>query len=241
MSAPALLRYAPWQMRDYAIAKGVPTFLVSVLTGYLNFAPVMANGEVPTGAPTTNAAGALASTLVAVVLVGALFATNGLVSDDRRLGYFRFLFAKPVIAWRFYAQKFAVHLVGFLLVMLALLGVHAIAVAPLLPVALLPAAAVLFVSVGGIGFLASALWRFDWAALATFLVAASLVWDRWGNAIGWRGMVPLIFPPMPRFGDVAAAAATGAAPDAASLVWVAGYGMVCFLLGVWVLRRRDLA
>lgn len=239
----ALLRYARWQLRDYAIAKAGPTLLVGALTAYLNYAPVLVSEGRPPAVAGVSAgvASAFASTLVAVVLIGALFATNGIVADDRRLGYYRFLFAKPVSVRRFYAQKLVVHLAGFLLVVLVLLGANALVVAPHLPLVLLPAVVVLFATVAGIGFLASALWRFDWAALTAFLFAASLVWERWGSAPGWRGAVPLFFPPMTRFIELAAVATSGRALPVSSVVWLAGYGVVCFLLGVWVLGKRDLS
>jgi hypothetical protein len=236
-----LLRYSPWQLRDYAIDKAIPTAAVAALTAYLNYAPVMLQHDVlRDGAPSPLLLSALANTLVAVVLVAALFATNGIVGDDRRLGYYQILFSKPVRVPWFYAQKFAVSLIGFVLVLLILLAIHALVVTPLLPLALLPVAALLFVSVGGIGFLASALWRYDWATLTAVLFASAVVWDRWGAAPGWLRWIPRLFPPIDHIGAIAAAAAGGTELPMTYAVWLMAYGVVCFVLGLAILTRRRL-
>ncbi len=54
-----------------------------------------------------------------IVFVGALFAMNGIVANDRKQGFYRFLFAKPMTPSRYYGQAFFVHWAGFVAVMIA--------------------------------------------------------------------------------------------------------------------------
>ena len=63
----------------------------------------------------------LTGTLNALVFLGALFAMNGIVANDRKLGFYRFLFAKPVTPSRYYGQAFVLHWAGFMVV-IAVLG-----------------------------------------------------------------------------------------------------------------------
>ena len=116
---PRLGRYAYWQLRDYLFEKGIGTAIVLVFAATLSYLDL--RGEARPSATRSEIQVALAQLLSSLVLLGALFATNGIVSDDRKHGYYRFLFAKPVSVTRFYAQKFLVHLAGFLLVSALLL------------------------------------------------------------------------------------------------------------------------
>ena len=52
-----------------------------------------------------------------VALVGSIFATSGLVSDDRSRNYYRFLFAKPLDPIRYYAQAFVLR--GLVIILIA--------------------------------------------------------------------------------------------------------------------------
>ena len=52
---------------------------------------------------------------LSIVSLSVLIAVNGIVSTDRKKGYYRFLFAKPVSAGRaIYAQLFFVYMAGML-------------------------------------------------------------------------------------------------------------------------------
>ena len=135
-----LLEYLPWIMRDYFTNQGPSTALVVLLIGFLSLMPVMqgaAGSPVDLGkVPTQIATRVLHAMLPALVFLGTFFATNGIVANDRKLGYYRFLFAKPVSPPVYYAVTFLVYGVGLLVVSMALLGVWALTVRPMLPVAL---------------------------------------------------------------------------------------------------------
>jgi hypothetical protein len=237
-----LARYALYQLRDYFIDKAVPTATLILLSVYLTLIPAIATygRPGPRGAP-RGFVEAFSLTILISILEGALLATTGIVADDRKLGYFRFYFAKPVTLWRFYAIKFTVYLTGFLLVLAFLLLVHAVAVGPYFPPLLLPIAAMMFIAVGGIGFLASAVWRFDWVTLSTVVFSSTIMWEVWEKATGWRAVLVRLLPPINRMGEVVGAGSGRNALDASALWWLTGYGLVCFVLGLVVLSRRSLA
>ena len=102
--------YAWWQLRDYAWERGLPTLLVAGLFGFLAAQPVRLVAErdaatIPralvalhgTVAAARHAmvmdasARALRGFVGSVVFLGALFAMNGLVANDRKQGFYRFL------------------------------------------------------------------------------------------------------------------------------------------------------
>lgn len=238
--------YAPWILRDYTIRQGPSTAIVVILIGFLTILPVMqgmtgmksALGSVPLEL----AARMMRAMLPPLVFIGTFFATNGIIADDRRQGHYRFLFSKPVRPARYYALTFALYGFGLLLVTVALLGVWAVAVRPMFPVELLAVVLVMYLAYGGIGFLLSAVWRFDWLSLATTLLVANIGWSVWGNAEGWRHWVLYVLPPVHRSADVYALVVREATQPVSwtSIAWLAGYGLACFILGILVIRRRPL-
>ena len=235
-------RYALWQLRDYFVDKAVPTVTLILLSVYLTLVPAIATygRPGPRGAP-RGFVDAFSLTILISILEGVLLATTGIVADDRKLGYFRFYFAKPVSVRRFYAIKFGVYLTGFLLVLAFLLSVHAIVVGPYFPPLLLPIAAMMFVAVGGIGFLASAVWRYDWVTLSAVVFSSTIMWGLWEHATGWRAVLVRLLPPMDRLGDVVGGGSGRNALHALDLCWLTGYGVVCFVLGLVIVGRRPLA
>jgi len=237
-----LARYALWQLRDYFLDKAVPTVTLIVLSVYLTLVPaIVTYGRPgPRGVPRAFVE-AFSLTMLMAILEGVLLATTGIIADDRKLGYFRFFFAKPVSVWRFYAIKFAVSLTGFLLLLAFLLAVHWFAVGPYFPPALLPIAALMFVAVGGIGFLASAVWRYDWVTLSAVVFTSTIMWGLWEKATGWRAVLVRLLPPMDQMGAVVGAGSGRNALVMSDLWWLTGYGVVCFVLGLVVVSRRSLA
>ena len=67
-----------------------------------------------------------------IVFLGALFAMNGIVANDRKQGFYRFLFAKPMTPSRYYGQAFFVHWAGFVAVMIVLGLVYGALIWPVL-------------------------------------------------------------------------------------------------------------
>jgi hypothetical protein len=245
-------RYALWQLRDYLLEKGVGTAIVMLFAGSLTFVGVrasLATRQVPDNLARTMINQGFLSLLGMLMLLGVLFATNGMVSDDRKNGYYRFLFAKPVNVPRFYVQKFMVYGAGFLLVSLALVVTFNAVVGkyhpdggllPIFPQSLFPVIALVFVGLGGIGFLMSAIWRVDWLSFMTVYIVASVAWDLFEDDPGWRGTAVRAAPPMHKLTGIYRAVVNETAIPTDDLRWVVLYGIACFIVGVLIVRRRAL-
>ena len=260
--------YALWQLRDYLKDRGVSTIIVAILTGYLSFESVVKELPFPRvadpvsadliarfgSAPAVHAArmgqfnyALLSSSLGALVFVGALFAMNGIVANDRKMGFYRFLFAKPVTPTRYYGQAFIVHWLGFLAVMLLLAALYGLVVWPVVTGALVVVLALMFLAYAGIAFLLSAAARWDWLSLVAASLVSVLLWQRFGASTHPLATLLFLLPPLHRVNEIFAS--VPGAPGAAApseipwplLAWLAGYGAACFVAGLVVLRYRRLA
>jgi hypothetical protein len=266
--------YALWQLRDYLLDKGIGLAMVMLF--------VLVSAYVPLRRELFDAESLERLRPIVVrlyeefvswlALLGALFATNGIVSDDRKQGYYRFLFAKPVRVPAFYAQKFAVHLGGHLLVATLLLATFAMTVGrtnmqcgghagidrlrctlgylggyldvsavPYPSPALLLTLAMLFVALGGVGFLLSAAWRVDWLSFMTVYIVSKVLWGFFERDAGWRGAAVHLLPPVHKLDGVYRALSRAEPLPMDDLRWLVLYGLACFVLGVVVVRRRPLA
>jgi ABC-type transport system involved in multi-copper enzyme maturation permease subunit len=235
-------RYALWHLRDYLRDKGIATLITLGLVGYLTQIPIIRARAAGFGGALMEqiADQAFISGLKFLGFVGVLFATNGIVADDRRHGYYRLLFAKPVSVVEYYAQKWAVYGVGFLIVAALLLGIHGATVEPFFPVTFLPTIALIYVALGGIGFLLSAAWRFDWLSLAAVLGLSDMLWLLFKDDPGLSGSLVRLLPPVHLLDGVYTAVRHGGGPPVNDLVWLGGYGLACFVAGLLVVRRRSL-
>jgi ABC-type transport system involved in multi-copper enzyme maturation permease subunit len=268
MSNSRVGAYALWQLRDYFKDRGVPTLVVATLSAYIGLSPILERlprlgDRVPAGllqrfgsAEAVYAARMaefnfmfLRSILGTLVFLGALFAMNGIVANDRKQGFFRFLFAKPVSPSRYYGQAFLVHWFGYMVVM-ALLGVlYGFIVWPVLTRPLLVVIALMFIAYSGIAFLLSAAARWDGLSLVAVSVVSTFLWTRFGGSSNPLAKLLYLLPPLHRSDEVYAAVsgapllATGAPPPIPwpILGWLAGYGVACYLAGLIVLRYRRLA
>ena len=266
MSRARVGAYALWQLRDYLKDRGVPTVIVATLSAYLSLSaifeprvrePIMSILRARFGTPEAVQAAwmthvnyaFLSTTLNALVFVGALFAMNGIVANDRKLGFYRFLFAKPVTPSRYYGQAFLVHWAGFMLVTTTLGVLYGVILSPVITQRLLVAIALMFVAYAGIAFLLSAAARWDWLSLVAAAVAATLLWDRFGASTHPIARLLYLLPPLHRVNEVylsvsgapvVGSASAGSIPWAL-LAWLTGYGVVCYLAGLVVLRYRRLA
>jgi hypothetical protein len=255
-----LARYAPWQLRDYFMDRGVPTALVGSLFGYMvaSSAVRSINAQLQNMSPAVlarqggldAARAALFSDFTATflmlllgnfVFLGALFAMNGIVANDRKLGFYRFLFTKPVAPPHYYGQAFVLHWAGFVVVS-ALLGlVYQVLVGPVLSVPLLITLALMYLCYAGIAFALSAAARWDWLSLVAVTVAANYFWVRYGESTSALATLLYLFPPLHRTSEVYSAVAKGVALPWHLLAWFAGYGAISFVIGLVVLRYRRLA
>ncbi len=236
-----LSRYAPWIARDYLMNQGPSTAIVLLLIGFLSMQGV-GGAQGFAQLPEEIAARVMRGLLGVLVFLGTFFATNGIIANDRKFSYYRFLFSKPVNPLTYYAVTFVTYGAGLLLVTLALLGAWAVAVRPMFPPELFAVVALMYLAYGGIGFLLSALWRFDWLSLVTVLLIANVGWNLWGQSTGVGYALLHLLPPVHRADAVYALVMRQPGADLpwASIAWLGGYGLTCFLLGLVVLRKRPL-
>ena len=241
-------RYFWWQYHDYMLHQAPATAAVLCMYAYLTLMPIL-NGSMTTGRrytlstlPMPVVQGFFSDSLASFILLGTLFATNGIVATDRKTGFYRFYFAKPVSAPRFYTNAFIAHGSGLLTVSLMLLGAFALTIRPLLPLSLIPVVGAMYVAFGGVGFMLSTIWRFDWLSLVTVGIVSSLAWGMWGEDPGVRGWLVHLLPPMHRASELYAfVAGTSTTFPWTTQLWLTGYGAACFLIGLSILRTRSLA
>lgn len=233
-----LRRYVLWQLKDFARERGIALLLVGFLIGVTIVAPVRAMGR-------TIDAGMAKSMLVAIVsqiaLILALITLNGIVSTDRKMGYYRFLFSKPVSISAYYAQLFVVYFVGFLAAVAILLGAFAIFAHPISPFGPLMFCGLVFLSLGGIAFLISSLVRYDWPVLVAIYVASLILHSMWQYKEGWRRLVLSVLPPLYRISNTMPDILDRGVVNTQDALWLLGYSALCFAAGILVLRRRPFA
>jgi hypothetical protein len=255
-----LRAYGLWQLRDYFVERGAPTLVVIGLFGWLLIAPLVSRlGPMLENVPARlivqhgsraaaqhamlqeMSAEALSNFLGAIVFVGALFAMNGIVANDRKQGFYRFLFAKPVSPPAYYGQAFVLHGIGFLSIVAAMSLVYGALVTPVLTASFLAAVGATYLCYAGIAFALSAAARWDWLSLVTVSVAATYVWERYGQSTSPAAALAYLFPPLHRTSEVYNAAASRMALPWHLVLWFVGYGMLSFAIGLVVLRYRRLA
>jgi hypothetical protein len=169
-------------------------------------------------------------------------AVNGIVSNDRAKGTFRFLFSKPIGAMRYYGQAWLIHGLGVILIISLLVGLFSVAVRPFFPPRLLIYMAVYYVLLGGIGFLFSAITRRDAAALVIFWLMSLVVHARFGEQSGtFARVMTAIVPPSHKTTPMMVAILTGQPLDQTAIWWALGYGLACFGAGLAVIRIRPMA
>jgi hypothetical protein len=237
--------YARWQLRDFILGPGGITIGIVLLQIWITSrTQVIESGVGPPRTPSLD-------WLVQLVgLLGSIYATSSLVSEDRARGYYRFLFAKPVGPVRYYAQAFALRGV-VLLVLAALVSLLGAWIAH--PVPLLGAVAytaVMYVFAGGVTACQSTLWRFAWVGslvlyLASIPVAQLAAPDAPIGPVAhalWRA-AHVILPPFSQqtflHGMLASAPPWG--DIAGSIAWCVGYGLIALVAGAFVIRGLEWA
>lgn len=236
--------YAAWQARDFALERGAPMLVVSALI-LLPLVVMMRamRSQGPEGAEFAGTAlSALAQSMPLLAFVLILIAVNGIASNDRTRGYYRFLFAKPVSLVRYYVQSFLVSGAGLLVVASILLVTFWMTAYPIFPAGAFLFLALYFVGLGGIGFLLSTVFRSDWIFLSGLWMLSTLLRGIFPAGESWYGRVfHVVFPPTHVVGDLAGALMHGVPVELGQVLWLGGYGAAAFILGLIVLRRRSLA
>ncbi len=233
-----LQRYALWQMRDFARERGAALLLVGFLIGFTIVGPVRAVGRsIDEGL----AKSLLVAILAQVSFILAFITLNGIISTDRKLGYFRFLFSKPVSITAYYSQLFVVYLIGFLATIAILLGAFSIFAHPVSPIGPLLFCGLVFLSLGGIAFLISSLFRHDWPILAAIFLGSAILHSMWQYHEGWRRMVLSVLPPVYKLTEALPDIVNRGVVNTQDVLWLLGYSAICFAAGIVVLRRRPFA
>jgi len=238
-------KYALWQFRDFFTQHGIGIAVIGLLWGYSLLAPLRAamGPQSPISvAPGSPIWGLVLQITSAVVSVSVLIAMNGIVATDRKNGYYRFLFAKPINHVHYYAQLFFVYMAGVLLIMAVLAALLRMIVPSFNIAYFLMYAALVYIAMGGIGFLLSVATRYDWLSLAAVWLGSRIVRAvHGGPGAGWKGAVVQVLPPVHRLDDVANSLIGTGSAHLTDVVWLFGYGAACFVLGLILLRYGSLA
>jgi len=240
MMAPGgrLAKYALWQFRDFATEKGISLLIIGLLLGFVQLLPFRLPGSPElTTERITRIIGTLANT---ILLIWVFITVNGIISNDRKLGYYRFLFAKPVRPIQYYGQLWLVYLLGLLTALALVSGLFVVFVGRFNVWNLALYATLLYISLGGIGFFVSAITKHELPVLAGIWLGSSVLRAMYGNDTGWKNRALDLLPPVHIMDGVAVSLMTTGTADLGRVVWIVGYGLLFVGLGLVVLHRRPL-
>jgi hypothetical protein len=242
MNRGRLGRYSLWQFRDFVVERGVAILIIGLLWGYTLIEPLRrAMGPAFSMKPSSPTWPLLITVASSIVSLSVLIAVNGIVSTDRKLGYYRFLFSKPVSVVAYYSQLFTVYMIGVLVAMLVLSGILHTIVPDFSILNYLIYTALIFVAMGGIGFFISVATRFDWATLAAVWLGSRALRDIYGARPGLPGKLVQLLPPVHKLNGVADGLITNGSAPTSDVIWLLAYGALFFALGLVLLRQASLA
>jgi len=242
MNAGRLAKYSLWQFRDFVMERGIGIVIIGFLWGYVMFEPVRRTmGAQWTGDQTSPLWGIALQVASAVVSLSVLIAMNGIISTDRKNGYYRFLFSKPVSPVVYYAQVFVVYMVGLLAAMLVLSSLFHLIFPAFSIVNFLIYAAVIYVAMGGIGFFLSVATRYDWLTLAAVWLGSRILRGVYGPKHDWRSKAVELLPPVHRLDEVANSLIGKGTAETSDVVWLVAYGLLFFAVGLVIIRYGSLA
>lgn len=234
--------YGFWQLRDFMFERAAAIVIVGLLLVFGTYEAMNPTFRMSlaTGGPSAMVFGArtVSDHLSFLWFITSLIAVYGISSNDRTTGRFRLIFAKPVRVLPYYAQAFVLHGMAFMLCTLPWLA----AVSRVIPIGEATASGAVkilacsYMLVGGVCFLMSAIWRFDWVGTVGVFGAVMYLAAKFPKA-SWLG-------PLPPFWRVSEQVDNIRTLDPLStkvLLWVVAYGVACFLLGLIILKRRPLA
>jgi hypothetical protein len=241
--ASSLARYSLWQLRDFALERGVAILIIGFLWGYVLIEPMRRalGQQVITGPQGTTVFAIALQVSSAIVSLSVLIALNGIVSTDRKLGYYRFLFSKPVNPVFYYGQLFFVYMLGVLVSMLVLSSLLHMIIPTFSVLHFLLYTALIYIAMGGIGFFVSVATRFDWLTLAAVWLGSRALRSLYSPRHDWRSKAVELLPPVHKLDDVANTMITSGSAHATDVLWLLGYGVLFFVLGLVALRWGSLA
>ena len=244
MSGRARLgRYALWQAFDFVVERAAAIIIILGVFLYLAHLAFGSSPKTPGGAVPQEMLRGIAPLLMknmlstTWIMIG-LLAANGISANDRTTGRFRFLFSKPLRIEAFYAQAFAINVLlasACLLSAVILLGRWTSAPAAFVQDALIVAASGV-VGISGLCFLFSALWRFDWLATVVVWSVVNILYVKYPGA-AWLTFLP----PTNVVGEQIELLGASLPIEIRPLLWFVAFGLLCFIAGLVILRRRPLA
>jgi hypothetical protein len=252
-------RYALWQARDFTMNTAIITIILFGLFGAILVMNIHAQEEMAAAMvkrPSTRFSANMDVMKLSMfrdiygmfTMVAPIIALSGIISQDRSSGFTRFLFAKPLSPRMFYLQSFLIRFAGYLAVGHLLLFWYGLYEPPAYTWHFLADMSISFVTVGGIVLLFSVLSKYDGLIAIAALLVASIFWDKWEHAEGFRKFLPYLLPPIGKVGDMhvwlfglSAMNSPVTVPFPAKwALWLAGYGLACGVLGLYLLRRIPL-
>jgi hypothetical protein len=245
-------RYALWQAGDFVINIAIITIILFALIGVVALMNLHLQEEIALSQkrtlPPMMKLTIFRDIYAMFAMVAPIIAVSGVISQDRSAGFTRFLFAKPVSPRWFYFQSLFVRFVGYLVVGHILILAYSFYEPPAYTPKMLVDLTVNFLIVGGITFLFSAVSKYDGLLAIVALLTSSIFWSKWERAQGWRHAVVDILPPVERVGELHAWVLgmnpLGSIADVPFptkwALWLAGYGLACIVLGLYLLRRIPL-
>jgi ABC-type transport system involved in multi-copper enzyme maturation permease subunit len=237
-----LSRYALFQARDYVRERGVPLLLVGALLLLMASQGAIGPGGVDLRGTSLGTLIMAAVFLELFAPTAVLIAVNGIVSSDRKHHYYRLLFAKPIAAPRYYGQAWLVSLLGTLVATLLVMEGFTLFLGAVPMAAALHFVLLYFILFGGVGFLLSAITEYDWVALGVVWSLAWLLRSWLPASESFIGrVVDVLLPPLQLLTGAAAPLLNGAGIDTASRIWIVGYGVAAFAIGLIVVRYRPMA
>lgn len=235
-------RYGQWQLRDYLLGAGGITIVFVLLLVWIasRSESIGSNGDRHTPP--------LDSLVHLVALLGSIFATSNLISEDRSRGYYRFLFAKPMDPVRFYAQAFALRGLVVIAIAAFVAGIAGVFTTPISVPCAIVYAAISYVLVGGVTVCQSTVWRFAWVgSLIMFLASgavAGLASPQSPIGPGWRAFWYVLHVLLPPFSqEDLLHRMLVSIPDwsalAGSIAWSLGYGVLALVAAVLVIKGLE--
>ena len=222
--------------------RGIAILIIGFLWGYVLLEPLRrAMGPQWAGDRTSPVWPLTLQVSSAIVSLSVLIALNGIVSTDRKSGYYRFLFSKPVNPVVYYAQLFFVYMAGVMATMLVLSSLLHTILPSFSVVNYLLYTALIYIAMGGIGFFLSVATRYDWLTLAAIWLGARILRDVFGPQHTWRSKAVELLPPVHKLDQVANSLIGTGRADTSDVLWLIGYGALFFAIGLFILRRGSLA
>jgi hypothetical protein len=223
-----VVRYLPRQLADQLLTRGAAMLVVGIVI----LLPFLLRVD----------GGALQGEQLRVLFVASignvttfltLIATYGIVGQDIRQGYYRFVLSKPLSPAAYYGAAFGVTLAGYLITLLVLTGVFAVVRGPVWPgLTAFANWTIGFVLIGSLVFAFSRFTRLDWIfALLVFLLG-DVARRRWpaGESV-WGAVLNVLLPPAGQ-----SAFSTAGHPRWGHILWLLGYAAVMVALGLLAVR-----